>query len=360
MSKINVGILFGGQSAEHEVSLQSAKNVIDAIDRDKYNPLLIGINKNGQWLLSQESEFLLNATDPKLIKLNQAGESVSIQLGSEHQKMLQSSTTGFLPQIDVMFPILHGPLGEDGTIQGLFKLAARPFVGCGVLGSAVSMDKDVAKRLLAAANLPVVPGKVYRRFERERISAPDIFSELGSPVFVKPANMGSSVGVSKAKDENQLKAAIAKAFEFDQKILIEKAIPARELEVAILGRHQPKASIVGEILPQHDFYSYEAKYIDENGALLKIPADIDQDLTLRVQELALSAFKALECSGLARVDFFLSDQGELYINEINTMPGFTKISMYPKLWEASGISYADLIDQLIQLALEEFSETHPS
>jgi D-alanine-D-alanine ligase len=349
--KITVGILFGGKSAEHEVSLQSAKNVYDAIDRDKFEPVLIGIDKNGKWLLSDASRFLLNDGDPRHISLNPSGESVALIPASEG--LLSTSTPPSPPpQLDVVFPILHGPFGEDGTVQGLLKLAGVPFVGSGVLGSAVGMDKDVMKRLFRDAGIPI--GKFLTYMSHNTIPPfAEVAANLGSPVFVKPVNMGSSVGISKVCSEAEFSAAVDEAFQHDTKIIIEEFIPCREIECAVLGNEKPIASIPGEVIPTHEFYSYEAKYIDENGAALKIPAKLDDETRRRVQELSIKAFQTLCCEGLARIDFFLKENGEVLINEINTMPGFTKNSMYPKLWEASGIGYTELITRLIELAMEK-------
>lgn len=350
--KIRVGILFGGKSAEHEVSLQSAKNVADAIDKEKYEVALIGIDKSGKWLLPNQSQFLLNARDPKLIKLNkQNQESVAIvpQSGGE---LTDLSRGGTHSSIDVVFPILHGPFGEDGTVQGLLKLAGVPFVGAGVLGSAVGMDKDVMKRLMRDAGIPIAKFLVVR--QDDTIDFEAISNEIGLPFFVKPANLGSSVGVHKVTDRETFDQAIQDAFGYDAKILIEAFIDGRELECSVLGNRKPIASVVGEIVPRHDFYSYEAKYIDEDGAALEIPADIPNAVSDRIRELAVQTFQTLECEGLGRVDCFLKNGGELIVNEINTIPGFTKISMYPRLWEASGIPYSELINRLIELAIERF------
>ena len=349
--RIRVGILFGGKSAEHEISLLSAKNVIDAIDKDKYDPVLIGIDKSGRWLLGEPSRFLLNSSNPKLISLNKASASVALVPQSEGK--LTSLDADELDQtVDVVLPILHGPMGEDGTIQGLLKLASVPFVGAGVLGSAVGMDKDVMKRLLRDAGIPVPKFQVFSRKHPPQFEK--VKAALGLPVFVKPANLGSSVGISKAKDQAGFGKAVELAFRYDTKILVEESIKGREIECAVLGNDDPKASIPGEIIPTHEFYSYEAKYLDENGAKLEIPAKLPADTATRVQEMAVKAFKALNCEGMGRVDFFLQEDGSLYVNEINTIPGFTKISMYPKLWEATGVGYTELIDRLIQLAIERF------
>ncbi|MGH8370662.1 MAG: D-alanine--D-alanine ligase, partial [Gammaproteobacteria bacterium] len=326
--KIRVGILFGGKSAEHEISLLSAKNVIDAIDKSRYEPVLIGIDKSGRWLMNEPSNMLLNTSDPKLIALNKAN-SESVALAPQSDGRLVKLDSGDIGQtVDVVFPILHGPLGEDGTIQGLLKLANVPFVGAGILGSAVGMDKDVMKRLLRDAGLPIAKFLLFRRGDKPDFDA--VSKVLGMPVFVKPANLGSSVGISKAKDRAGFEKAIEEAFRYDSKIIVEEAIKGREIECAVLGNQDPKASIAGEIIPTHEFYSYEAKYIDDNGARLVIPAKIPADAMKRVQDMAVKTFRALDCEGMGRVDFFLQDDGTLYVNEINTIPGFTKISMYPK------------------------------
>jgi len=362
VKKIKVGILFGGKSAEHEVSLQSAKNVYEAIDRNKYEPVLIGIDKSGRWLLNDESRFLLNADDPKHIQLNPSSDAVALipQSGGVISNLSAAKSDR---AIDVVFPILHGPFGEDGTVQGLLKLADIPFVGAGVLASAVGMDKDVMKRLFRDAGLPLCkfkvlgPGEEFPDFEK-------LCAELGSPLFIKPANMGSSVGVSKVHKKEEYLSALSNAFEYDTKVLIEEFIPGREIECSVLGSSFGKqkdgneiiASVPGEVKPSHEFYSYDAKYIDENGAVLVIPADVPAETAQRIRELAIAVFKTICCDSLARVDFFLKEDGEIIVNEINTMPGFTKISMYPKLWEASGISYTQLIGRLIELAILRFEK----
>ena len=356
VTKTRVGILFGGKSAEHEVSLQSAKNVIDAIDKDKYDIVLIGLDKSGRWLLNDTSEFLLNIGDPKQIKLGAASNAVALAPQSGG-KLSGLSGSPSHTSVDVVFPILHGPCGEDGTVQGLLKLADVPFVGSGVLGSAVGMDKDVMKRLLRDAGLPIGKFTAIKTCD-EVPDYDDISKELGATLFVKPANMGSSVGVSKAGNRDDYESAVAKAFDYDTKILIEEFIPGREIECAVLGNDEPIASVPGEVLPSHEFYSYEAKYIDEKGAVLKIPADLPGDIAEKVRDLSVQTFKALCCEGLARVDFFLKNDRTVIVNEINTIPGFTAISMYPLLWEASGVSYTILIDKLLQLAVERFGREH--
>ncbi|MHB8652047.1 MAG: D-alanine--D-alanine ligase [Minisyncoccota bacterium] len=349
--KIRVGVLFGGKSAEHEVSLQSAKNVIDAIDKEKYEVVPIGINKEGKWLLGETNDLLLNSDNPKLIKLSKLSNGVVLVPQSDGQiSSLTMHQTG--TSVDVIFPVLHGPFGEDGTVQGLLKLAHVPFVGASVLGSAIGMDKDVMKRLLRDAEIPIAKFLVFRA--NDDISFEKTSRELGMPMFVKPANLGSSVGVSKVKNKEEFENAIYEAFQYDSKILVEETIVGREIECSVLGNENPIASVPGEILPSHEFYSYKAKYIDENGATLKIPANVSDEVKKKIQELAIKTFRVLECEGLGRVDFFLKEDGNLVVVEINTIPGFTKISMYPRLWQESGVSYTDLIDRLIQLAIERF------
>jgi len=351
VKKIKVGILFGGKSVEHEVSLQSARNVIEAIDRDKFDIVLIGINKDGQWLLNDSAEQFLIA-DSSNESLSISGNQVALipESGGNLTSLtnIQSHST-----LDVVFPLLHGTYGEDGTIQGLLKLANVPFVGAGVLASAVGLDKDVAKRLLRDAGIPV--GQFIAIRSGDTIDTDHIIQQLGLPLFVKPANLGSSVGIRKVKDAPFLYEAIEFAFLYDNKVLIEAYIQGRELECAVLGNRDPVASIVGEVKAHHDFYSYNAKYIDEHGATLIVPADISIDASNRLREIAIRTFKVLGCEGMARVDFFITEDGNILVNEINTIPGFTNVSMYPLLWQASGVSYSDLIGQLIQLAIERHS-----
>ena len=316
--KIKVGIIFGGRSAEHEVSVESAKNIMAAIDKNKYkiSKLKIGKKDRGALLLEKIKRLI--------------GKS------------------------DMIFPVLHGPFGEDGTMQGLLKLANIPFVGAGVLGSAVGMDKDVMKRLLRDAGIPI--GRFLTIKEKDIPTYEAVVKNLGLPFFIKPANMGSSVGVSKVSEKKDFDKAIREAFKYDRKILIEENIAGREIECSVLGNDNPIASVPGEVIPKNDFYSYEAKYLDENDAVLEIPAKLSENTIKKIQNLAVKTFKVLNCEGMGRVDFFLKKNGQILVNEINTIPGFTSISMYPKLWEASGISYSNLIDRLIQLALERFKK----
>ena len=353
--KIRVGVLFGGQSAEHEISLLSAKNIIDAIDTSKYELVLIGIDKRGGWHLQPPDGFLLNEANPELIRLNASSEDLAIVPEKDEQKFLSLTRQQTIGEIDVIFPVLHGPYGEDGTIQGLLKLADIPFVGAGVVGSAVGMDKDVMKRLLRDAGIPIAKFLSVTPGSRNSCTFQEVVTSVGLPCFVKPANLGSSVGISKAHDEEEFVRALDKAFHYDRKVLIEEFIDGREIECSVLGNEDPIASVPGEIVTdhhKHQFYSYEAKYLDEHGAALHIPAQLPDHLIQTVRTLSIRTFKTLCCEGMARVDCFVTGDERVVINEINTIPGFTKISMYPKLWEASGISYPDLIDRLLQLALE--------
>lgn len=346
--KINVGILFGGKSAEHEISLRSAKNVIDALDRERFNPVLIGISKEGKWLYDEQAGLLIGEGENLTLKV----ESDQVALVPQSAGQLSSlSDQSFGKKVDVVFPILHGPLGEDGAMQGLLKLADVPFVGCDVMGSAAGMDKDVMKRLLRDAGLPI--GKyISLKSHEARPSFEAVKVELGLPLFVKPANLGSSVGINRADTEEEYHKALDEAFSFDRKIVIEEFIDGREIECAVLGNEFPKASIPGEISFTHKFYSYEAKYLDDKGYQIDIPAKITEQQIKDIQEVAVKTFQVLECEGFSRVDVFLTKDGRILVNEINTIPGFTKISMYPKLWEASGIPYSELISQLIDLAID--------
>lgn len=350
--KLHVGVFFGGRSAEHEVSLQSAKNVIEALNPEKYDLTLIGIDRDGQWYLNDTSHFLLNSEKPELLKLNQSGDPLVLRPGAAQQLVSQSGISA-IPALDVVFPVLHGTYGEDGAVQGLLRMAGVPFVGSGILGSAVGMDKDVMKRLLVQAQIPTTPWVTLHSWQRNDIDVDQIIEELGGyPLFVKPANLGSSVGIHKVKKREDLEPAIHDAFRYDHKILVEQGLHCREIECSVLGNERPIVSVPGEIIVKAEFYSYEAKYIDADGAALQIPADLPKETAEQIQNLAVQAFQCLGAEGLSRVDSFLTPEGDVFINEINTMPGFTRISMYPKLWEASGIAYSELLDRLIELALE--------
>ncbi|MCK3863714.1 D-alanine--D-alanine ligase [Pseudomonas sp. B329] len=352
MSKVRVGIIFGGRSAEHEVSLQSARNIVDALDRSRYEPILIGIDKAGHWHLNDTSNFLINQENPALIALNQSNRELAVVPGKVSQQVVETSGQGLLEHIDVIFPIVHGTLGEDGCLQGLLRMADLPFVGSDVLGSAVCMDKDISKRLLRDAGIAVTPFITLTRRNAARTSFETAVNKLGLPMFVKPANQGSSVGVSKVGNEAEYLAAVELALGFDEKVLVESAVLGREIECAVLGNDHPIASGCGEIVVSDGFYSYDSKYIDDQAAQVVVPAAISREASERIRSLAIEAFEVLGCAGLARVDVFLTNEGEVLINEINSLPGFTRISMYPKLWQAAGMSYSELVSRLIELALE--------
>lgn len=349
-SKLTIAILFGGRSAEHDVSIMSARNIFSALDTEKYDTVLVYIRPDGRWFRCLPHDLLHENVETLQKKLS---EEIVPLLGSSGT-FIFSADGRKCSDVDVVFPVLHGPFGEDGTVQGLLELVGVPYVGVGVVGSAVGMDKDVMKRLLKEADLPVGDFLVFRKEGVSSLSFGDIKKTLGLPMFVKPANLGSSVGVSKVETEKEFQQAIQNAFQYDVKILIEASLQGREVECAVLGNRNPQASGVGEIIPAHGFYSYEAKYIGADGAKLIIPADLPQEVIEEIRRLAIKTFQTLECHGLGRVDFFVTDGG-VFINEINTMPGFTSVSMYPKLWEASGIGYSELLDRLIQLARERFT-----
>jgi D-alanine-D-alanine ligase len=357
--KLRIGVIFGGRSGEHEVSLRSAESVINALDPAKYTIVPIAITKQGKWLAASDATNLL----PSAVMEN-ANQHVAI-IGDPTESGLTRFTAdgqaNSRDKLDCVIPVLHGTYGEDGTIQGLLEMADVPYVGCGVLASAAGMDKVMMKRLFREAGLPIVDFTHFLRTQWESDSVKieaRVIEELGFPCFVKPANLGSSVGISKATSPQTLSQAISHAAKYDRKIMVEKGVEAREIEVSVLGNDHPQASLPGEIIPQTaEFYDYRAKYIDDDGARLIVPAHLNPEVTSRIQELAILAFQAIDGSGLARVDFFLERKtGDLIVNEINTIPGFTSISMYPKLWEASGMSYRQLLDRLIELAFERHRE----
>jgi len=348
--KLRVALLFGGKSAEHEISLISARNIFEAMDKKKYDVVAIGIDKQGRWFVDDRARLLRSARQSQ-VEFGGAKNAAAVLPGDTRTPMVRPSTAAPFGGVDVVFPVLHGPLGEDGTVQGLLKLAGIPFVGAGVLGSAVGMDKDVMKRLLRDAGIPIGKFLVFQRRDRKALSYGKIKRQLGLPLFVKPANLGSSVGISRVTKKNELRPAIGEAFRYDNKIIVEEAILGREIECSVLGNEKPMASLPGEIIVQHDFYSYDAKYLDDQGARLEIPARLPKAVVKQIQKIAVKAYRALCCEGMARVDFFLRPNGQVLVNEINTIPGFTKISMYPKMWHASGLGYSRLIDRLIGLAL---------
>lgn len=350
--KIRVAVLFGGRSGEHEVSLVSASAVIENLDKEKYEVIPIGITKEGRWIAGPESM--------KLLKANQAPEDSNVMILAEPARTTpgpSSERRGL--DVDVVFPVLHGPYGEDGTVQGFLELTGLPYVGCGVLASAVAMDKVIQKKVFAAEGLAQVDYVWFWRdeWDKRRDELINQIEKLGYPVFVKPPNLGSSVGISKAKNRGELFGAVADAARYDRKVLVEKGVEnAREIECSVLGNHDDiKASLPGEIISSNEFYDYNAKYVD-NKSEAKIPADLPEKTIKQVQAMAVRAFRALDGEGLARVDFFLAKDGQLYVNEVNTIPGFTSISMYPKLWEASGLPYQKLLDRLIELAVARGKE----
>lgn len=359
--KIRLGLIFGGRSAEHEVSLMSARSVLKAIDPAKYEVTLIGITKAGKWVTGGDPLAALAAGDPAAIAATTAEAALLGEPG--HRAVLALGPAGAAPapaaELDVIFPLLHGPYGEDGTLQGLLELADLPYVGSGVLGSALAMDKAVCKALLRAAGVPVVDWILAQRGEIERTLEAVVAraeASLAYPMFTKPANLGSSVGVVKAHGPAELAEALRASARYDRRVLVERGVNAREIEVSVLGNDDPVASVPGEVVPSREFYDYDAKYVD-NASELIIPARLPAATAALAREYAVRAFQAVDAAGLARVDFLLDrESGALYLNEINTLPGFTQISMYPKLWEASGVSYGELIDRLVALALERQAE----
>jgi D-alanine-D-alanine ligase len=359
--KLRVGLIFGGRSGEHEVSLLSARGVMGAIDRDRYEVVPIGITKEGRWLASGDPMVALDSGE--LGKSNHAAllaePSQRGLMRLEGREEEQALTAVKVAELDVIFPILHGPYGEDGTVQGLLELAGLPYVGAGVAASAVGMDKILFKGIMLAHGLPIVPYVAIKRkaWEQNRDEVlTRVEAEIGYDAFVKPANLGSSVGITKAHDRAELRAALDEAARYDRKLLAEKAVDGREIEVSVLGNDAPIASVPGEIVPCNEFYDYAAKYLDGESQLL-IPAPIPDEVTERIRDMAIRAYLAIDCAGMARADFLLDrGSGEVYVNELNTLPGFTPISMYPKLWDASGIPYTELIGRLIDLALERYAD----
>lgn len=340
MSKKNLGLLFGGKSAEHEVSLMSARSVYEFADRNKYNIYPIAVDRDGNWLNREDSK--------KIIEDNNLSKVPSI-----NSKVKKKGLQNFLENdYDVIFPLIHGPYGEDGKIQGFFELLGIPYVGANVLGSSIGMDKGIMKKLFDYNGLKQAEFMTIKHFDENKMDKIiDFVNNYGLPIFIKPANLGSSIGISKVTKKNDLKEAVKNAFAYDKKIIVEKALKAREIECSVLGKNNFKASLPGEIIPSHDFYDYSSKYQDQKTKLI-IPANLNKKLIKKIQKMAVKAFEIIEGEGLARVDFFLSNN-DIYINEINTIPGFTKYSMYPKLWEATGLSYSNLIDELINIALNE-------
>ena len=356
-----IGVLYGGRSGEHDVSLCSAASVVSALDKTKYDVVAIGIDRDGRWYVQDRPEIIADKDFGRILSLKKKGVWLVNHFEDQSRLHLYDmESRGKKVVVDLVFPVLHGTYGEDGTMQGLLELARVPYVGVDVAGSAIGMDKDVAKRLLAQAGIPVVPWIMVSR--ADWLAGPQkilrgALRRLEMPVFVKPLCTGSSVGIKKVKVKKDLASAVDYAFQFDTRIMIEKGIECREIECAVLGNENPLASVLGEILPTHEFYSYEAKYLDPEGAKMSIPARIPARLAAAIRKCAVLGFQALNCNSMARVDFFLDKRtNEFYLNEINTLPGFTSISMYPKLWEATGLSYGGLLDRLVELALARHRE----
>ncbi len=357
--KIRVGVIFGGRSGEHEVSLMSARSVLSALDPEKYDVVLIGITKSGRWITGDVAAALESGkgeAGQKATLLPDPGVKALLAIEARKSKPVGLSE---VTQLDVVFPVLHGPYGEDGTVQGLLELAGIAYVGAGVVGSAVGMDKAIFKAVMEAHGLPILPWILVTK--AAWLSNPDesietIEKTLSYPMFTKPANLGSSVGICKCEDREQLVDGLNQAARYDRRIVIEQGINARELEVSVLGNDEPVASVIGEVRPRRDFYDYVAKYVSDDSELI-IPAELDEHMTDLIRRLAVQAFRLMDCAGLGRVDFLLDQENNrIYLNEVNSIPGFTRISMYPKLWEASGLPYTKLVDRLIELALERFSE----
>lgn len=368
-SKLKVGVIFGGRSGEHEVSLVSANSIMNALNPEKYEVIPVGITRQGSWMVGIKPDSMLEYSRSRtagclaFAGTNSGKASLNCDPANKGLMLLDQHKTGEQVQLDVLFPIIHGTYGEDGTLQGMLELADLPYVGCGVLASAVGMDKTFSKRLFHEAGIEVAP---YREFLRSAWRnnpgqvIEEIESSLGYPCFVKPVNSGSSVGISKAKTREALKTAMDLAARYDRKILVESHVDGREIEVSVLGNDSPIASLPGEIVPCNEFYDYTAKYVDDRSELM-IPADLPPELIETFRETAIKAYRALDCAGMARVDFFLDRKtNRIIINEINTIPGFTSVSMYPKLWEATGISYPELVDRLVELAIERYRDKQES
>ena len=352
--KLKVGIVFGGRSPEHNISLLSAYNVVGNIDRTLFEPVLLAIDKKGIWHYGGDTMNISNPTDAANVSLPQYDTTVYISQNAHERSVIDQKTGKVITTIDILYPVLHGAYGEDGAIQGMAKVAGLPCVGCGILGSSAGMDKDVTKRLLRDANIGIAKFVTLRKGHNAHLTYQEISENLGKELFIKPANLGSSVGISFVDNEADYEEAVANAFQYDPKVIVEEKITGREIECAVLGNENPKASAIGEILPKTEWYTFENKYIDDDGAGLAIPADIGEELTKKAKQIALDTYINLECCGLTRVDMFLLPTGKIIVNEVNTLPGFTKISMYPKLWDHSGIKYKDLITALIELGISKF------
>lgn len=352
--KIKVGVLFGGRSPEHNISLLSASNVIENIDGKKFEKVLIAIDKNGVWHYNKGALQLSHPGDAKNVSLPEYDNVVYLSQNTGEHTLIDKGSGEVVSTIDVLYPVLHGAFGEDGSIQGLAKVAGLPCVGCGILGSSAGMDKDVTKRLLRDAGIGIADFVTLRKGYNDHLSYDDIKSSIGGELFIKPANLGSSVGVSYVDNKEDFDKAVREGFLYDPKVIVEEKITGREIECAVLGNESPQASVIGEILPKTEWYTFENKYVDDDGAGLEIPARMTEEQTALARKIAIDTYINLECCGLTRVDMFLKTDGDIIVNEVNTLPGFTQISMYPKLWEKSGIEYQDLITKLIELAIEKF------
>jgi len=354
-NKIKVGILYGGRSPEHNISLLSAYNVVQNLDKDLYTPVLLPIDKDGVWHHSTEMG-LSHPTDAQKVSLPDFDNIVYLSQNAGERTIIDKATGSIITTIDILYPVLHGAYGEDGSIQGLAKVAGLPCVGCGILGSSAGMDKDVTKRLLRDAGIGVADFVTLRQGYNDDMSYEEIVAKLGPELFIKPANLGSSVGVSFVDNKVDFDSAVKTGFEYDPKVIIEEKITGKEIECAVLGNRKPLASTIGEILPKTEWYTFENKYVDDDGAGLAIPAKIPTDKLEEARQMAIDTYINLECCGLTRVDMFLKEDGSLIVNEVNTLPGFTRISMYPKLWAHGGIEYQDLISKLIEYAIERHRE----
>lgn len=349
---IHLLILTGGPSTEHEVSLRSCKSITDNLDKSKYKILLAGIEKDGAWLLRNPDDYLNIKVGEAFFTMKPGIRDVELKKAEQKVWLIDSLSRERIESVDIVFPVLHGAYGEDGVLQGILRAVGVAFVGVDLMASAIGMDKDICKRLWRDAGIPIARYEIITPATRDNFSYAELSARLGSTLFVKPANAGSSVGVHKVSNEAEWDNALNDAFLYDRKLLVEEAISGKEIECAVLGNEFPEASVVGEIIPTHSFYSYEAKYVDDQGANIRIPADVPADVAHKIRVEAIKAYIAIGAEGLSRVDFFLQPDGNIVINEINTMPGFTSISMYPKMWEATGLSYTVLLDKLIALGLE--------
>lgn len=351
--KLNIAVLLGGKSSEHNISLLSGKNVVNAIDRTKYDVTIIYINKEGHWHFGgHESVILTHEDDANTVSYSGTSEPIIFSPNADEHTIISKQTLKVICKVDVLYPVLHGNYGEDGSVQGLARLANIPIVGCGILGAAMGMDKDITKRILRDEGIPVAPSVTARLGVNDKISYDEVSKMLGEELFIKPVTLGSSVGVSFVKNESEYMNAMKLAFSLDSKVLVEGKIVGREIECAVKGNIFPVASVIGEVIPAEEWYSYESKYIDPNGAAIAIPAKMTDAEVAYAQKVAVATYSALECRGLTRVDMFLTPDGKIFVNEVNTLPGFTKISMYPKLWEASGVKYQELVSELISLAID--------